>query len=168
MTPLPSLPTGKGPALLAALLLAGGSLFSCRGPEIVSSDRKRTALERDPRRLEELVRRLAASPDPADRAEALWAVHDHRGRIALSAVEGLARSGDARLLPHLFDRIRDGEAPENLRLACLDALFSFPSSLWRARLAALLPEIDSPQVRAAAEEILASLPPKEDGRGALR
>ncbi len=145
-------------AALSCALSAG----ACGGPrpkeKTPLSARARFSREKDVKVLEKLVAGLASSKDPRDREEALWAVHDHRGRVALLAVRGLARARDRRLLPHLFDRLRDPSAPRKLRLACLDALFSFPPSLWRERLKVLLPALEPPGIRKAASEVLDSLP----------
>ena len=145
-----------------AALLGGLAWGSCRGTPPPTS-RERFSREKNVKILEETVRRLASSSDPADREEALWAVHDHRGKVAILAVEGLARSRDPRLLPHLFDRIQDESAPRNLRLACLDALFSFAPSLWKGRLEALLPTLSPEEIRKAASAVLESLPPSSHG-----
>ncbi len=146
---------------------------ACAGPrpgpvpakKVPISARARFTREKKVEVLEELVTRLAASKDPADREEALWAVHDHRGKVALLAVRGLARARDRRLIPHLFDRLRDPSAPGELRLACLDAFFAFPPSLWRERLKVLLPALEPAGIRKAASEVLDSTPPQESHEG---
>ncbi len=154
--------------MFRSVLLQGAALFlalsagACGGPlpgkKAPLSARARFSREKDVKVLEKLAAELASSRDPRDREEALWAVHDHRGKVALLAVRGLARVRDRRLLPHLFDRLRDPSAPRELRLACLDALFSFPPSLWRERLKVLLPALEPAGIRKAASEVLDSLP----------
>ena len=154
--------------MLRSALFRGAALFlvlaagACGGPlpgkKAPLSARVRFSREKDVKVLEKLVAGLAASKDPRDREEALWAVHDHRGKVALLAVRGLAGALDRRLLPHLFDRLRDSSAPGELRMACLDALFSFPPSLWRERLKVLLPALEPAGIRKAASEVLDSLP----------
>ncbi len=158
----------KGSVLFSAAVLLGGLAGAgCRGAPAREraplTPRERFSRATEVATLEKLVRKLAASPNPADREEALWAVHDHRGKVAVLAVRGLAQSRDARLLPHLFDRLRDPSAPEDLRLACLDALFAFDPALWRTRLRTLLPTLSPESVRKAASDVLDSLPTRDHG-----
>ncbi|GEM_PF-4367201 len=148
-------------AVLFLALSAGACGGPVSGKKAPISVKARFCREKNVKVLEKLVTTLAASKDPRDREEALWAVHDHRGKVALLAVRGLARARDRRLLPHLFDRLRDPSAPGELRLACLDALFSFPPSLWRERLKVLLPALEPAGLRKAASEVLDSLPAQE-------
>ncbi len=146
--------------LLGVALFAGlQAELSCRRARPLSL-RERFSRESDVRVLEDLAFRLGSSPDPGEREDALWAVHDHRGRVAVMAVRGLVKARDPRSIPHLLDRIQDPSVPEELGSACLDALFAFDPDLWRPQLEAIVPALPPGKFREAARSVLESLPPR--------